>query len=137
MPEVPQILAEVIAVGRERVAQQLEQAVPGGLELTARLLADDAPVPVERAAAQHLDAEIRARIDADGADGFAQLRMRDDAGAAAGELGIGPLKDVDMPAAPAQQERREQAAHRAADDDGTPRFVSCHRLLPDVRAGPA
>ena len=108
LANVPQVLAEMVAVRGKCVAEQLEEAVPGGFGLRAGLLADDVAVPVERAAAQHVDAEIRRRLDADGPQGVAQLRMGDDAGAAPRQLHVGPLEDVGVPAVPPKQESREQ-----------------------------
>ena len=66
-----------------------------------------------------LDAEV-GRIDAEPAQRRDQIRLRDDAGAASGELALDPLEDVDVPAGAPQQQRREQAAHGAADHQRAP-----------------
>jgi hypothetical protein len=112
---MPQVLAEVIALRRKGVPEQLKEAIPGGFGLRAGLLADDASLPIERAAAQHLNAEIRGRLDADGAQGVAQLRVGDNAGAPARQLDLGAFENINVPAVATEQEGREQAAHRAAD----------------------
>ena len=44
-----------------------------------------------------------------------QIRLCDDAGAAAGKLALDPLENIDLPAGAPQQQRRQEAAHRAAD----------------------
>ncbi len=47
-----------------------------------------------------------------------QLRVRDDAGAAAGQRGGDPLEHIHLPALPPQQQGREQPAHGPAGDNG-------------------
>jgi hypothetical protein len=56
------------------------------------------------------------RIAAGCGENAAHLGMRHDAGAAPGQLHLGPLVDGDLAAHPAQQDGGEQPAHRAADD---------------------
>ena len=60
---------------------------------------------IENLSGRDLDAEI-GRIDPEPAQRRDQIRLRDDAGAAAGELALDPLEDVDVPAGAPQQQRR-------------------------------
>ena len=84
------------------------------------------------------DAEI-VGVEAERAQPLDQFVLRDDARAAAGQLALDPLVNIDVPAGPPQQKPAQQAAHRAADDDGaSPRArhatvrldLSVHRNYP-------
>ena len=66
------------------------------------------------------------RIKADPGIHVAQLRLRHDAGAASGKLGIDAFKDVDSPSVVTERERREQPAHRAADHQRPPSMCSAY-----------
>ena len=71
----------------------------------------------------HLDAEL-AGAGAAGLQHLQQLRVRGDAGAAADELDRRALIDVGLPADLTQECGAEQPRHRAADDNGAPRFTA-------------
>ncbi len=112
--------AAVVAFARKRIAQHAVDALPGGEHLRAGVLG------VSRPDASRI---LRVVISTPRPVGSMPIRrsaldqvgLRDDAGAAAGELALHPLEDVDLPAGAPQQQRRQEPAHRAADDEGPPR----------------
>ena len=110
---------EVIALGRDRLAQQALEPVPGRQDLLERALADDAPLGVDGDAPVDGDAEV-ARARSAQLERLQQFRVAGDAGAAADELHRRALVDIGVPADLAQEGRGEEARHRAADDDGAP-----------------
>ena len=72
-------------------------------------------MPVEADDGVDLDPHGFVEVDADAAQNVDELRMRADAGAAAGEvLGVA-LEHDGVPAGAAQEMRRQQSAERAAD----------------------
>jgi hypothetical protein len=105
-----ELVAQVIAFGRDRVAQQSLQPVPRGQDLRERLVGDHPALAVDRDAPLDRDAEI-ARAGARELERLQQFRMGGDAGAAPDQLD---------PADLAQEGRREQAGHRPADRDRAP-----------------
>ena len=131
-----ELLAEAIMLIGKAVPQHPEELVPGGRDLRAGVLADDAPVPVEGAPHGDRHAEVGADIDPGQGERRAQLRMRHDAGAAPAHRHRRALEDRRLPAMAAQQQAGEQPAHRAADDERpslTPRHAwlrSCHSGAP-------
>ena len=92
-------------------------------ELVVRLRAHPAPAD--------LNSELDIGVEPDRAKNAAQLRLCDDAGAAAGELALDPFEHVDVPAGAPQQQRGEEAAHGAADDQRAP--LGCLVQLPRSR----
>ena len=74
---------------------------------------------IEDFAGRDLDPEI-GWIDVDPAHRLDQVGLGDDAGATPREFALDPLEDVDLPAGAPQQQRGQEAAHRAADDERTP-----------------
>ena len=112
-----EIPAEVIARFVDRVAQQTLEPVPGGEDLPQRPLVGDAAIAVNRDALGNFDAKILGpgaaclkRVE--------QFRMSGNAGAAADQLDLGALVDVDVPADLPQERGGEQPRHRAANNDG-------------------
>jgi hypothetical protein len=66
----------------------------------------------------HLDGDAEcAGVEAQELEHLQDLRMRRNAGAAAGQLGPGALEHHDLDAAPAQQQSREQPGDRPPDDE--------------------
>src|SRR5882757_2245609 len=109
--------AEVIVRGIDGLAQQPLQPVPRGQDLPQWAFADHPSLAIDGDALRYLDAEI-ARAGAAALQRLQQFGVGGDAGAAADELHGRALEHVDVPADAAQEGRREQARHRAADDDG-------------------
>ena len=113
--ETLETLAAMIMLGRKSVAQDAVEPLPRRQRLRAFVLADYGAVYIE----DFPDLRFHTEIGAAHPELFKRSRhdrLRDDAGAAAGELALDPLVDVDRKALPAQHQAREQAAHRAADD---------------------
>ena len=131
-----ELLAEPVMLIGKAVPQHPEELVPGGRDLRAGVLADDAPVPVEGAPHGDRHAEVGADIDPGQRERCAQLGMGHDAGAAPAHRHRRALEDRHVPAMAAQQQAGEQPAHRAADDERpslTPRHAwlrSCHSGAP-------
>jgi hypothetical protein len=100
------------------VAQQPLQPVPGGQDLRQVFRCDDAAVAVEGDARLHMDPEV-AGPGAALLEGVDQFRMRGDACSPPDEFHGRALVDIHLPADLAQERRREQPRHGAADDDGT------------------
>src|SRR5499427_1707939 len=122
----------VVALARERVPQHPVDALPGGENLGTIKLADEATGRIQDLSGCDLHSE-RGRIDSEPAQRFDQIRLRDDAGAAAGELALDPLENIDVPSGAAQQQRGQQAAHGAADDQRAPLarlFARSRHFLP-------
>ena len=101
-----QLLADVVVRVRELLPQHAEHAVPRRRGLRARIFAGERARSIERPAHGDLDAEIRARIAAGGAQHRAHFRMRHDAGAAPDQPDVDALIDVDLPAGAPQQDGR-------------------------------
>ena len=104
---------------RKRVPQHAVDPLPGRQHLRAFEFADKTACRIEDLPGRDRDAEI-GRIDAKAADAIDQVGLRHDAGAAAGQLALDALENIDGPAGPAQLERRQQAAHRAANHQSAP-----------------
>ena len=111
----------MIVLGRKGIAQQTIDALPGGEHLRAFDLVRQAPLRVDDLAGGDGDAEFVGG-EAERAQPLDEFGLGDDAGAAAGQFAAHPLVNIHLPAGPAQQKAAQQAAHRAADDDGAPRF---------------
>src|SRR3984893_15326685 len=112
-----EFLTEMVARRRKRIAQQAEHAVPRGDDLRERLLRAQLALAVEYPADFDVDAKIVVGVDRRQAQGIAQFRVGNDAGAAAGKLRAGALENFRLPAGAAQQQPREQAADRPATDE--------------------
>src|SRR5262249_56636061 len=91
--------ATVVALARERVPQHPVDALPGGENLGTCELAGEATGRIQDLSGGDLHTE-RGRIDSEPAQRFDQIRLRDDAGAPAGELALDPLHDIDVPSGP-------------------------------------
>ena len=109
----------VIALRRERIAQQAVNALPGGQHLRTCDRAGHVAVAVEQLTRRDLHAEI-AHVEAQRGQPRDQLGLGHDPGAAAGKLVLDTLEDVDRPAAPMQHGGGQKPAHRAADDQDAP-----------------
>ena len=81
-----------------RIAQQAEHAVPRGDDLRKRLLRDQLALAVEYPADFDVDAKIVVGINPRQAQGIAQFRVGNDAGAATGKLRAGALENFRLPA---------------------------------------
>ncbi len=115
--EVPALM--VAGVGQS-CAEQAVEVTPGSQDLPERQFADDRAVAAEDAPAGDRDADLsRLTVDTGALQHVEQFRVGHDAGAPAGQLGADPLEDIGLPAGAAEQECREEAGHRAADDDGS------------------
>src|SRR6516165_9300227 len=128
----PKCATTVVALARERVPQHPVDALPGGENLGTCELAGQPAGRIQDLTGRDLHAE-RGWIDAEPAQRFDQIRLRDDAGAAAGELALDPLEDIDVPSGAAQQQRGQQAAHGAAHDQRAPLarlFARSRHFLP-------
>jgi hypothetical protein len=126
--------AAVIALLRERIAQHAVDPLPGGENLRACELCSEPAGRIEDFSGGDLDPEV-GRIDAEPPQRRDQIRLRDDAGAAAGEFALDPLEHGDVPAGPAQQQRSQEAAHGAAGDERAPlarpgQFARSRHFLP-------
>ena len=110
----------VIARGRKGVPQQAVHALPGGEHLRAMHLLGQPALPVENLAGGDGDAE-RVGGEPQPTQPLDELVLGNDAGAAAGQFALHALVDVYVPPGPAQHQRAQQAAHRAADDNRNPR----------------
>src|SRR5262249_61884160 len=111
--------AAVVAFRREGVAQHAKHPLPGGEHLRAVDPAAHAAAGIEDLPRLELDAEI-ARVEAERLEDRDQLRLGDDARAAAGQLALDPLEHVHVPATLAQHQAGQQAAHRATDHQRAP-----------------
>jgi len=122
----------VVTLARERVPQHPVDALPGGENLRTGELANEATGRIQDLSGRDLDPE-RGWVDSEPAQRFDQIRLRDDAGATAGELALDPLENIDVPAGTPQQQRGQQAAHGAADDQRAPLtrlFARSRHFLP-------
>ena len=117
--EAPDAAATVIALRRKRIPQCPIDALPRGQDLGTRARARQPAGRIEDLALRDLDPEI-GRIDPQPPQRRDQIRLRDDAGAAARKLALHPLEHVDVPAGAPQQQRRQQTAHGAADHQRAP-----------------
>ena len=98
----------MIILCRVSVAQHGVHTVPCGHGLRAREFEDQSAIKSEQSARRHVDAEIVAPIDPNRIERVPEHLMGDDSGTAAGELGLCPLVDIDLPAAAAKQQGCEQ-----------------------------
>src|ERR1700722_7471893 len=105
----------MIKLRRECIAQHAVDALPGGQTLWAGDGGGRPAGAVEDLARDQRHAEI-AGIEPERIEPRDQLGLRDDTGAAAGELAADTLENVDVPAAPVQHDAGQKPAHRAADD---------------------
>ena len=110
----------VITLGRKGVPQQAVHALPGREHLWAMHLLGQPALPVENLAGGDGDAE-RVGGEPQPTQPLDELVLGNDAGAAAGQFALHALVDVYVPTGPAQHQRAQQAAHRAADDNRNPR----------------
>ena len=117
--EVQEPASAVIVLGWKRIAQQAINALPSGRHLRAIVGNADLPVMVQNLSRGDNDTE-RLGGEPQALQAVDQLVLRNDPGAAAGQLALHPLVDVDVPPRAPQLQGTEQAAHRAADDDGAP-----------------
>src|SRR5262249_26785897 len=123
--EAADAAAAVVVLARKRVTQQPVDALPSRQNLRTRELASHPTRRIEDFPGGDLDPEI-GRIDAEPAQRLDQIGLRDNAGAAPCELALDPLEDVDVPAGAPQQQRSQEAAHRAADDQHAPPRCLAH-----------
>jgi hypothetical protein len=121
--DVPQRLAEAIAVGRKRVAQRAIEPPPRahgarrlGLEISPAVL-------VEADDGIHLDSHGLVEVDADALENFNELGVRTDAGAPAGQILGVAFEHRHVPAGVTQEICGQQSAERAADHQDA---SSCH-----------
>ena len=114
--------ALVVAAAPERAKEHPVEAAPRGEAVIGRLLPEERPGPVEEPIGPDRDGEAaeRGRRPLDGVADAG--RVRDDAGAEAGQLPGGALENVDFMTQVAQQERGRQAAHRSANDGDAHRW---------------
>ena len=117
--EAADAAAAVVVLARKRIAQQPVDTLPGGQNLGTFEFRGHATGRIEDFAGRDLDPEI-GWIDVDPAHRLDQVGLGDDAGATPREFALDPLEDVDLPAGAPQQQRGQEAAHRAADDERTP-----------------
>src|SRR6476661_10172574 len=112
-----EIPSEMITGLVDGLPQEPLQAIPGCEDLPQRPLVGDAAFAVDRDALGYLDTKI---LGAGSArfQGFHELRVAGDAGAAADQLDGRPLIDVHVPPYLPQERRRKEPGHRAANDDG-------------------
>ena len=112
-------LSVVVVIIRERITQQRVEPAPAGQHLLKPQLAGDVAGLVEHAPARHRNAQrFRTHTNTGVCGHVEQLAVRNDAGASAGQLAAHTLEHVNVPAAAPEQQRGEQATHRAADDHG-------------------
>src|SRR5262249_13618522 len=109
----------VIMLAGKCVAQQPVHALPRRQNLRTGELAGQAAGRIQDFPRRDLYPEI-ARMDAEPTQRLDQIGLRDDAGAAVCKLALDPLENVDLPAVAPQQQRRQEPAHRAADDERAP-----------------
>src|SRR5262249_39814412 len=124
--------ATVVALARERVPQHPVDSLPGGENLGTCELAGQPAGRIQDLTGRDLYAE-RGRIDSEPAQRFDQIRLRHEAGAAAGGLAPAPLETIAAPAGAPQQQRGQQAAHGAAHDQRAPLarlFARSRHFLP-------
>jgi hypothetical protein len=126
-------LAKMVARLVDGLAQETLQPVPGSKNLRHAGFPDNAPVAIEGDAPVNLDAEV-AGPGAAFVKRFQQLRMTGDTGASTDQFDGRAFIHIDVPPAPLQKCRGEQAGHRPADDDratfASRRNWSRHRLDP-------
>ena len=115
--------AEMVVRRVDGLAQQPLQPIPGCQDLPQRALAGDAPLAIDGDPFRYLDAEL-AGAGAACLQHRQQFRMRGDTGAAPDQFDRRALVDVGLPADLTQECGAEQPRHRAADDDGAPRFAA-------------
>ena len=106
----------MIVLRRKGVAQQTIDALPGREHLRAFDLMRQLPLRIENFAGGDVDAELIGG-KAKPAQPFDQFVLGHDARAAAGQLAVHALVNIDRPPGPPQQKPAEQAAHRAANDN--------------------
>ena len=121
--------AAMIAIGRKGVAEHTKQSVPRGQGLRTFGFSDHSAGAVQGPPPAHFDPELDVGIEPQGTEHGAQLRLRYDPGAAAGELAGHVLEHFDVPSAARERQRGEQPAHRAADHERAPRAP--HVCLPE------
>jgi hypothetical protein len=109
----------MIVLGRKGIAQHAIDPLPGREHLRAFDSQPHASGDVEQLARARHHAEL-ADIEPERFQMRDQFRLRHDPGAAAGQLALHALEDVDNKAAPPKHDRGEEPAHRAADDDRAP-----------------
>src|SRR2546429_621251 len=105
--------AEPIARGRQRIPQRAIEPAPGAHGARGLLLVVGAAGAVEADDGVDLDPHGFVEVDADAMQNVDELRMRADAGAAAGQILGVALEHDDVPADVAQQMRGQQSAERA------------------------
>ena len=130
LSEVRDAPPAMILRARERVAQHAIDPLPGREHLRTFEVADQTACRVENLPRRDRDAEI-GRIDAEPADAFDQVRLRDDAGAAAGQFALDPLEDIDDPSRPAAA--RAPPGARSSSRQPPKRAVSSLRSRPQSR----
>src|SRR5262249_10081231 len=111
-----EIPSEVITGLVDGPPQELLQAIPGCEDLPQPPLVGDAAFAVDRYALGYLDTKILGAGPAR-FQGFHELGVAGDAGAAADQFDGRPLIDVHVPSNLPQERRRKEAGHRAANDD--------------------
>ena len=84
-----------------------------------RAFADTNAIEPENTTALDGDTEIGRDGDPSSAQHGKERRMGHDTGTPPREFAFNPLEDIDDPAIPLQQQRRDQARDRSSDDNGS------------------
>src|SRR5438552_6676507 len=116
--EAAEIAPSMVMPGANAFFQRAINACPVRHDLVDALRVHGVAVAIEADALGHADAEPVVDLDAEPAQRIEQRAVRADSRAARRELVGDALVDVDLPAELLQEAGGEQAAERAADDDG-------------------
>src|SRR3569623_1637595 len=116
--EGSQCAAAVIVLRGKGVAQQPVDALPRGRDLRAFVFMRRFATCIEDLSRGDPHAEALG-LEPEPAQAADEFLLRHDAGAAAGQLTVDALVNIDVPPSPPQNDPPEQATHRTANNTST------------------